>query len=126
LAVFHRAVWVAVLLLAVARPAAAEAVRVLAAFTLKPALDEIADSYRKDGGEVVLVYGPSPSLAQQVENGVPGDLFFSADPMWTDELAQHQLIKPGTITNLVGNHLVLIGKKGSPPAELKALSQLLG
>jgi molybdate transport system substrate-binding protein len=80
----RRAVCLAVLLLAAARPAAAEPVRVLAAFTLKPALDEIADLYRKAGGEVVLVYGSSPGLAQQVENGAPGDLFFSADPMWTD------------------------------------------
>src|SRR5580658_5366971 len=90
---------------------AAEPVRVLAAFTLKPALDEIAEGYRKGGGDVVLVYGPSPGLAQQVENGIAADLFFSADPIWTDELTQHQLIKPGTVIDLVGNHLVLIGKK---------------
>jgi hypothetical protein len=44
---------------------AAEPVRVLAAFTLKPALDEIAEGYREGGGEVVLVYGPSPGLASR-------------------------------------------------------------
>jgi len=104
---------IAALLTAAAMPAAAEPVRVLAAFTLKPALDEIADRYREAGGEVVLVYGPSPGLAQQVEHGAADDLFFSADPMWTDELARHQLIRPETVTNLVGNHLVLIAKKGS-------------
>src|SRR5580704_1062635 len=105
---------------------AAEPVRVLAAFTLKPALDEIAEGYRKGGAEVVLVYGPSPGLAQQVENGIAADLFLSADPMWTDELAQHQLIRTGTVTDLVGNHLVLIGKKGAPPAEIGSLAQLIG
>jgi molybdate transport system substrate-binding protein len=105
---------------------AAEPVRVLAAFTLKPALDEIAEGYRKGGGDVVLVYGPSPGLAQQVENGIAADLFLSADPMWTDELAQHQLIRTGTVTDLVGNHLVLIGKKGAPPAEIGSLAQLIG
>jgi molybdate transport system substrate-binding protein len=94
-------------------------VRVLAAFTLKPALDEIAEGYRKTGGEVVLVYGPSPGLAQQVENGIAADLFLSAEPMWTDELVRKQLIKRDTVTDLVGNHLVLIGKKGTPPAEIK-------
>jgi molybdate transport system substrate-binding protein len=94
---------------------AAEPVRVLAAFTLKPALDEIAESYRKTGGEVTLVYGPSPGLAQQVENGLAADLFFSADPMWTDELTKHQLLKPGTVTDLVGNQLVLIARKGNAP-----------
>jgi len=111
---------------AVAGPAAAEPVRVLAAFTLKPALDEIADGYRKAGGEVVPVYGPSPGLAQQVENGIAADLFFSADPMWTDELARHKLIKAGTVIDLVGNHLVLIGKKGTPPTDIRALAQSIG
>jgi molybdate transport system substrate-binding protein len=94
---------------------AAEPVRVLAAFTLKPALDEIADDYRKTGSGVTLVYGPSPGLAQQIENGEPADLFFSADPMWTDELLKHQLIKAGTLTDLVGNQLVLITGKGKAP-----------
>src|SRR5215469_6930003 len=92
---------VAVLLATPALSAAAQPVRVLAAFTLKPALDAIADGYRSKGGEVTLIYGPSPSLAQQVENGVPADLFFSADPLWTDELAQRQLIKLETLTDLV-------------------------
>jgi ABC-type molybdate transport system substrate-binding protein len=27
-------------------------------------------------------------LAKQVENGMPADLFFSADELWMDELAQ--------------------------------------
>jgi molybdate transport system substrate-binding protein len=127
----RRTHWLRVLLLWVfAYPAqAAEPVRMLAAFTLKPALDAIAQGYSATGGEVTLVYGPSPGLAQQVENGAPGDLFFSADPIWTDELMKHQLIRPGTLTDLVGNHLVLIGKKGTPPARLDggiALVRLLG
>ncbi len=103
------------LLLGAAPAHAAEPVRVLAAFTLKPVLDAIAQDYGAKGGQVALVYGPSPGLAQQIENGAPGDLFFSADPMWTDELMKHQLIKPGTVTELVGNQLVLIAGKGKAP-----------
>ena len=94
---------------------AAEPVRMLAAFTLKPALDEIAADYRKTGGAVTLVYGPSPGLAQQIGNGEPADFFFSADPMWTDELMKNQLIRPGAVSDLVGNHLVLITGKGKAP-----------
>ncbi len=124
----RRTHWLFVLSLWVfAYPAvAAEPVRVLAAFTLKPALDEIADNYRKSGGEVTLVYGPSPGLAQQIENGAPADLFFSADPMWTDELVEHQLIQPGAVTDPVGNHLVLIAQKGAAPVDIKTLPQRLG
>jgi molybdate transport system substrate-binding protein len=106
----------------------AESVRVLAAFTLKPALDEIAGDYQKSGGAVTLVYGPSPGLAQQIENGALADLFFSADPMWTDELAEHQLIKAGTLTDVVSNQLVLITRKGktSPDNKELKLVQLIG
>ena len=117
---------VAVLLAAPAVSAAAEPVRVLAAFTLKPALDAIGETYRAGGGEAILVYGPSPGLAQQIENGAPGDLFFSADPMWTSELMRHRLVRAGAIADLVGNHLVLIAKKGTPPIDLKALPQAIG
>ena len=100
--------------------------RVLAAFTLKPALDEIVRAYGAQGGAVTLVYGPSPGLAQQIEIGEPGDLFFSADPMWTDELMKKQLIKPGTVTDLVGNRLVLITAKGkAPPVTNTAELQLV-
>jgi molybdate transport system substrate-binding protein len=99
---------------------AAEPVRVLAAFTLKPALDAIAEGYRRDSGEVVLVDGPSPTLAQQIENGMPADLFVSADAAWTDELAHKRLIKPETFTDIVSNHLVLIARKGA--AELVTIA----
>jgi molybdate transport system substrate-binding protein len=123
----RRALWGALLLLAVVPPAAgAEPARVLAAFTLKPALDQIAADYQKTGGAVTLVYGPSLGLAQQVENGAPGDLFFSADPMWTDELMKHQLVRAGTLGDLIGNHLVLIAKKDAPPVDLKSLPHSVG
>src|SRR5208282_2554379 len=101
----------AFLAVVVASPCAANPVRVLAAVTLKPALDAIAKKY--SGSEVLLVYGPSPTLAKQIENGVPADIFFSADTFWMDELAQHHLITPETNIDLVGNHLVLIARKGS-------------
>jgi molybdate transport system substrate-binding protein len=99
------------LVVVVVSPRAADPFRVLAAVTLKPALDAIVQKY--SGGEVVVVYGPSPTLAKQIEDGVPADIFFSADKMWMDELAQKHLINPDTNTDLVGNHLVLIARKGS-------------
>jgi molybdate transport system substrate-binding protein len=128
----QRARWLIALFLGVwaVTAAAAEPVKVLAAFTLKPALDEIAAAYRQSGGEVTLVYGPSPELAQQIESGEPADLFFSADPIWTDELVKQQLVTRGAVSaDFLGNHLVLIGKKGTPPTALNggiALIQLLG
>lgn len=110
-----------------AAPALGQPVRILAAFTLKPALDEIIASYR--GGEIQPVYGPSPTLAKQIENGLPADLFFSADAVWMDEVARHHLIRPGTAADLVGNRLVLIAPKGAKPVVIApgfSLARLVG
>ena len=112
----RRVLGVLLLALSATPPAAAEPVRVLAAVTLKPALDAIAQQYRQagSGGDIVLVCGPTPTLAQQIENGGPADLFLSADPLWIDELAQRKLINPGS-ADLIGNRLVLIARKGAIP-----------
>jgi molybdate transport system substrate-binding protein len=113
----------------VVSPRAADPIRVLAAMTLKPALDAIAAKY--GGGKVVLVYGPSPMLAKQIEDGAPADMFFSAAKIWMDEfLVEKHLINEGTNTDLVRNHLVLIARKGSAhPAAIAPdfrLAELLG
>ena len=119
------------ILLFPATPHAAEPVRVFAAITLKPVLDMIAEEYRRTScGDVLLVYGPSPALAKQIENGAIADLFFSADKEWMDELAQHHLIRPETVIELVTNHLVMIARAGGEHrvtiAQGFPLAQLIG
>jgi len=47
---------------------------------LNPALQEICDSYeKKTGVKVKISFGASGALTQQIQNGAPFDLFFSAD-----------------------------------------------
>jgi len=94
-------------------------VLVFAAASLKDALDGITAQYQRDTGKRVLVsLAGSPTLAKQIENGAPADIFISADPDWMDYLAQHNLVKPGTRRNLLGNRLVLIAPKDGP-AQIK-------
>jgi molybdate transport system substrate-binding protein len=102
---------VSLVLSVAAAPCLAQPVRILAAFTLEPALDEIVKDF--NGGPVSVVYGASPTLAKQIENGIPADLFFSADQEWMDEVARQGLLKPGTTTELIGNRLVLIARTGT-------------
>jgi len=53
---------------------------VAAAADLNPALQEICNAYeKKTGVKVKLSFGSSGALAQQIQNGAPFDLFFSAD-----------------------------------------------
>src|SRR5262249_22892451 len=100
----------------------------------KPALDAIVAQWRtKDGGEVTIAYGPSPTLAKQIENGAPADIFVSADPLWMDYLAERRLVRRHTRADLVRNVLVLTGP-GPQPADAPAavvdgafpLSQVVG
>jgi molybdate transport system substrate-binding protein len=53
---------------------------VAAAADLSTALQEIGDAYeKKTGVKVKLSFGASGALTQQIQNGAPFDLFFSAD-----------------------------------------------
>jgi molybdate transport system substrate-binding protein len=53
---------------------------VAAAADLSAALQEIGDGYeKKTGVQVKLSFGASGALTQQIQNGAPFDLFFSAD-----------------------------------------------
>ena len=91
---------------------------VFAAASLKNALDEIAATWAKDTGKSApkISYGASPTLAKQIEQGAPADLFISADLDWMDYVAAKNLIKADTRFNLLGNKIVLIAPKDSKTA----------
>lgn len=91
---------------------AAEAPTVFAAASLKNALDEIAGRYAQEGKPAPKVsYAASNTLAKQIEQGAPADLFFSADLDWMDYLAKKDLIQPDSRVSLLANSIVLIAPK---------------
>jgi molybdate transport system substrate-binding protein len=96
-------------------PAAAAAdVVVFAAASLKDALDDVSTRYLNATGRSVTVsYGASSTLAQQIEQGAPADIFFSADVDWMNELAAKQLIQSATQMSLLGNQIVLVAPKSA-------------
>jgi len=97
-----------------ASTALAKDVVVFAAASLKNALDDASTAYQKDTGTKVLIsYAASSTLARQIENGAPADLFISADLDWLDYLQQRKLIKPETRLTLLGNKLALIASASS-------------
>src|SRR6185503_9192146 len=104
------------LLLALLAPAVhAQAPTVLAAASLKNALDEITLLYQQEKGTKTIVsYGASSALARQIENGAPADLFICADLEWMDYVEKRNLLAPGTRRNLLGNRLVLIAPAKQP------------
>jgi molybdate transport system substrate-binding protein len=85
---------------------------VFAAASLKNALDAINAQWQKETGKGAKVsYAASSALAKQIESGAPAQLFISADLDWMDYVAQKNLIKPETRSNLLGNRIVLIAPK---------------
>lgn len=59
--------------------AQAETLNIAAAYSLKPAFNEIITMFEKEYGVPVhVVYGSSQTLSRQIENGEPIDVFFPA------------------------------------------------
>ncbi len=89
--------------------AADEPLMIFAATTLKPALDPAAEAASQSlQVPVTTVYGPSPALVKQLENGAPADIFFSADADWMNDAVAHKLVDPATRVDLLSSTLVLI------------------
>ncbi len=91
--------------LAVAPAAHAQELLVYAAASLTDALQEVA---RDTGQKARFSFAASSTLARQIENGAPADIFASADEEWADYLARHGKLAAGTRTTLLSNRLVLI------------------
>jgi molybdate transport system substrate-binding protein len=98
------------LLLGASLAAHAVEVTVLAAASLTDALGQIDAAFEKASGhKVKAAFGGSSALAKQLEKGAPGDLFISADVAWMDYVSKAKVIDDTSRTNLLGNHLVLVG-----------------
>ncbi|WP_432322011.1 molybdate ABC transporter substrate-binding protein [Yersinia enterocolitica] len=108
--------WVAsaALLAAFSSSAMAADMTVFAAASLTNALQDIAAQYKKEKQvDVVASYASSSTLARQIEQGAPADLFISADQQWMDYAIDKQQMVANTRYILLGNELVLIAPKGS-------------
>jgi molybdate transport system substrate-binding protein len=89
-------------------------VTVLAAASLTDAIGQIDQDFEQATGNTVkAAFGGSSALAKQLEKGAPADLFISADIPWMDYVAKADLIDTASRTDLLGNHLVLVGPADS-------------
>ncbi len=91
------------------RPEASRPLRVAAAASLRGPLDQALADWRDAGGGPSLVtYAGTPALVRQIEQGLPADLFVSADVAWMDHLQSKGALQPGTRRDLLANRLVLV------------------
>jgi len=84
-------------------------VTVLAAASLTDALDEIIAEYEKEADAAITAsYAGSGDLVQQIEGGVPCDIFISASKPNMDQLEEGGYIDTETRTDMLINTLTLI------------------
>lgn len=82
---------------------------VQAAASLTDALQQIGAAYEKESGDKVQFnFGASSMLERQIEQGVPADLFLSADEAKMDSLEKKGLLLAGTRRSLLSNLLVIV------------------
>jgi molybdate transport system substrate-binding protein len=93
-----------------------QAIRVSAASDLKFALADVLNQFQRDTGlPVIATYGSSGQFARQIAQGLPTDLFMSADEALVKQLADLGLTQDGGVVYAVGR-LALIAPQQSAAA----------
>ena len=99
-------VLVAVILISEFCPA--QAITVAAAADLQSAMQDVAAQFQKEKGkEVKVIYGSSGNFFQQLQNGAPFDMFFSANLDYPKKLQAAGFTEPGSYYEYAKGKIVL-------------------
>src|SRR5437899_12813364 len=96
------------LLLGLGKFCNAQEIRVAAAADLQFAMQDVAARFEKETGKTVkLTYGSSGNFFQQLQNGAPFDMFFSANLDYPRKLEAVGLTEPGTFFQYAVGQIVV-------------------
>ena len=103
------------LLLLTGAIATAQEITVAAAADMSAALPQLVEAYTKKTGQTVkLSFGASGNLTNQIRNGAPFDVFFSADEEYPQQLITEGLASSNTLYRYAVGRLVLWVPNNSP------------
>lgn len=89
-------------------------------------MQEVAAQFQKETGkEVKLIYGSSGNFFQQIQNGAPFDMFFSANLDYAKKLESAGLTEPGSYYEYAKGKIVVWVLKGSALDVSSGLRSLL-
>jgi molybdate transport system substrate-binding protein len=92
----------------------AQEISVAAAADLQFAMEEIAGRFQKETGKTVKpIYGSSGNVFQQIQNGAPFDVFFSANLDYPKKLEAAGLTEPGSYYEYARGKIVIWVASGS-------------
>jgi molybdate transport system substrate-binding protein len=87
---------------------AAQEITVAAASDLQFAMQDVAARFEKETGKTAkLIYGSSGNFFQQIQNGAPFDMFFSANLDYPKKLEAAGLIEPGSFYGYAKGKIVI-------------------
>lgn len=92
------------------------ALRVFAAASTARVLPRLGELYAAGSRQPAprFSFAASSTLARQIQQGAPADLFLSAAPEWMDELEKRSRLQADSRRDLLGNRLVLIATTRRP------------
>jgi len=95
-------------LIVVCQISVAQEINVAAAADLQFAMQDIAGRFQKESGKTVKVsYGSSGNFYQQLQNGAPFDMFFSANLDYAKKLDAAGLVEPGSYYEYAQGKIVI-------------------
>ena len=102
-----------------ARPLLAGDVLIFAAASTTEAVSAAAEQFSSTGVDRVRgVFAGSSTLAKQIENGAPADIYLSANPAWMDYLGAGKHIIPASRRDLLANRLMVIAPAKSKTSDI--------
>lgn len=103
---------VLVALILISQFCAAQSITVAAAADLQSAMQDVAAQFQKEKGkEVKVIYGSSGNFFQQLQNGAPFDIFFSANLDYPKKLQAAGLTEPGSYYEYAKGKIVIWVRK---------------
>jgi len=96
------------------------------AASLREVIDDLSATFSKQNPGVNFLknYGASGTLAKQIENGAPGDIFISANLEWMDYLKSKNMMDADRIRTFAYNTLVFAGSTAKQVATMQDLIKL--
>jgi molybdate transport system substrate-binding protein len=92
----------------VSRLCAGQEITVAAAADLQFAMQDVGARFQKETGKTVkLIYGSSGNFFQQIQNGAPFDMFFSANLEYPKKLEASGLTEPGSFYQYARGKIVI-------------------